>query len=260
MEIQSVLHELGLKKSKGVVYLAALQTGSGTVMDIAKKAGLPRTTTNEIIQQLADLGLVSYSVQGRARVYTAESPDKLKLLLKERERRVQTILPELRSMANTAGLRPRVRMYDGIEGVKAVFEDTLTVNDKWLSGILSMEDLYKTPGKTFMDDYVQRRIGSGISLRVIRSQVKEVEETWPSSANEARELRYAPEGLVFPMTLYLYDGKVGIIGTQKEHFGMIIESRDLYQTQKNLFETLWQVSRISKLTPAPSSNPQSTTP
>lgn len=251
MELQSVLHELGLKKNKGVVYLAALETGSGTVIDIAKKAGLPRTTTNEIIQQLADLGLISYAVQGRARVYTAESPDKLKLLLKERERQVQTILPELKSLANTAGRRPRVRMYDGIEGVKAVFEDTLTVSDKQLSGILSMEDLYKTPGKAFMDDYVQQRVDRGINLRVIRSQAKEVEETWPSSNQEARELRYAPEGLVFPMTIYLYDGKVGIIGTQKEHFGMIIESRDFYLTQKNLFETLWDVSRIVKAGSAP---------
>ncbi len=246
MDIQDILNDLGLKKNKGSVYLAALEIGSGNVVEIAKRARLPRTTTHEIMQQLVDLGLVSYAVQGRARIYSAESPDKLKLLLKERERRVQTILPELRSLANTTGLRPRVRMYEGTEGVKTVFEDTLTVSDKQLSGILSMEDLYQTPGKAFMDDYVKRRVASGINLRVIRSQVKEVEETWPTSQTETRELRYTPAGLVFTMTLYLYDGKIGIIGTQKEHFGMIIESRDLYQTQKNLFETLWEVSKISK--------------
>ncbi|MBI3115331.1 MAG: transcriptional regulator TrmB, partial [Candidatus Kerfeldbacteria bacterium] len=37
-----------------------------------------------------------------------------------------------------------------------------------------------------------------------------------------------------------------IIGTEKETFGMIIESEDFYQTQKNLFEVLWDVSRIGK--------------
>lgn len=246
MDIKLVLDELGLKKSKGIVYLAALETGSGAVVDIAKNARLPRTTTNEIVQQLVDLGLMSYITKGRTRIYTAEPPDKLKILLKERERRVQAILPELRSLVHTAGLRPRVRLYDGIEGVKTVFEDTLTVSDKILCGILSMEDLYKIPGQGFMDDYVKRRVVGGITLRVIRSQIKEVEETWPSSGHEARELRYTPANLVFPMTIYLYDGKIGIIGTQKEHFGMIIESEDFYKTQKNLFETLWEVSRIAK--------------
>lgn len=48
------------------------------------------------------------------------------------------------------------------------------------------------------------------------------------------------------MTVYLYDNKVGIIGTEKENFGMIIESLDFYQTQKNLFDVLWQVTRVGK--------------
>ncbi|GEM_PF-3348417 len=44
------------------------------------------------------------------------------------------------------------------------------------------------------------------------------------------------------MTTYLYDSKVGLISTQKENFGMIIESKEFYQTMNNLFESLWQIS------------------
>jgi len=246
MEIWEVLEEFGLRKNKAVVYLALLELGSGTVLEIAKKAGLPRTTTHEITQQLLGLGLCGFVHKGRARIYTAESPDRLQGLLKERERRLQNILPELRLMVNTKGARPRARMYEGVAGVKTVFEDTLTARNKTLRGILSMSDLYNMPGKDFMDDYVQRRISAGIALRVVRSEINEIEETWPSSASENRELRYAPPGIVFPMTLYLYDNKVGIIGTEKENFGMIIESEDFYLTQNNLFSVLWDVSRISK--------------
>lgn len=246
MNIQQVLEELGLKKNKATVYLAALEVGSGTVVEIAKKARLPRTTVHEILQILLDLGVISFISQGRARIYTPEAPDKLKTLLKEKERLLQSALPELRSLMNTKGTRPRVRFYEGIEGVKTVFEDTLTVSNKIQHGILSMEDLYKIPGKDFMDDYVARRVKAGIHLQVIRSEQKDVGETWPSSAQENRELRYAPEGLIFPMTIYIYDSKVGIIGTAKENFGMIIESADFYQTQSNLFNIMWQVGRVGK--------------
>lgn len=246
MNIESVLEDLGLKKNKATVYLAALQVGKGSVVDIARKAHLPRTTVHEILQSLIDRGLVSFVSKGKKRIYTVEPPEKLHTLLKDQQRKLQSAMPELRSLLNTRGLRPRVRFYEGIEGVKTVFEDTLTVHDNVLCGILSMEDLYELPGKDFMDDYVRRRVEAGITLQVIRSQTKEVEETWPTSTAENRELRYAPSECIFPMTMYLYDKKVGIIGTKKETYGIIIESDDFYQTQKFLFNILWDVSKITQ--------------
>ncbi len=245
MNIEKILTEFGLTKSKGAVYLAALNVGTGSVQDIAKTAHLPRTTVHEILQHLLGLGLVGFVTKGRARIYSAEPPAKLKTLLQEKERRLETALPELALLYNTKGARPRVRFYEGVAGVKTVFEDTLTVSNKLLFGILSMEDLYQIPGKDFMADYVKRRVGAGIKLRVIRSRIKEIEETWPSSNKESRELHYASAEMIFPMTVYLYDNKVGIIGTQKENFGMIIESSDFYKTMKNLFEVIWQVTRVS---------------
>lgn len=246
MQIQEVLEEFGLSKNKGVVYLAALNTGTGSVQEIAKRAHLPRTTVHEILQYLLSLGLVGFINRGRTRMYSVEPPAKLKLLLKEKERLLESVLPELTSIFNTKGVRPRVRFYEGIEGVKTVIEDTLTARNKVLLGILSMEDLYKIPGKEFMDDYVKQRIELGIKLKVIRSEVKEVGETWPSSEKELRELHYAPAEMIFPMTVYLYDKKVSLTGTQKENFGMIIESEDFYLTFKNMFEVMWQVTRVGK--------------
>lgn len=246
MSIIKVLNEVGLSGKKGDVYLANLELGTGTVVEIAKKAGMQRTTVHEILQHLAQMGLVSTAIQGRAKVFTAESPDKIKKILNEKERKLDVILPELLLLRHASSSRPRVRFYEGQAGAKTVFEDTLTVKDKFLMGILSMEDLFKFPGKDYMNDYTHRRVRAGIKLNVIRSDMKEVEETWPSSKKENRELHYAPSGLVFPMTMYLYEQKVGIIGTQKETFGMIIESADFFLTQRNLFEVIWQVSRVGK--------------
>ena len=246
MSTESILADLGLPKSKGVVYLATLETGSGSAIEIAKKAKLPRTTAHEILQQLVALGLVSFITKGRTRIYTAEAPQKLKLLLKDKEHKLDSILPELASLSHTSGTKPKVRFYEGVEGIKTVFEDTLMVHDKLLRGILSMQDLYDIPGKIYMDDYVERRVEKEIKLRVIRSEMKDVEEAWPASGKEHRELHYAPKDMIFPMTMYLYDNKVGIISTENENFGMIIESKDFYETQKHLFEVLWQVTKVAK--------------
>ncbi len=246
MSIQTILNEIGLNKSKGDVYLAALETGRGSVIEIAKKANLPRTTVHEILQTLNKMGLVSYIAKGRGKIYIAEKPNKLLNILKAKQIKLEKALPELTSLLNTKGLLPKARLYEGIEGIKTIFEDTLTTSDKLLRGILSMEDLYQIPGKDFMNDYVDKRIKAGIKLKVIRSKQKEVEETWNASTKENRELHYASDDFVFPMTTYIYDDKVALIGTEKENFGMIIESEEFYKTLLNLFEITWQVTKVAK--------------
>lgn len=243
MKLEKVLEEFGLQKNKSKVYIASLQCGRARTEDIAKEADLQRTTTHEILQQLVKMGLMSFVTKGRTRWYSPERPEKLKILLEAKQRKLESILPELESLVQSSGTRPYVRFFEGVEGIKAVFEDTLTVKNKLLLGILSMEDLYEIPGKEYMDDYIHRRVKADIRLHVIRSRTKEVEETWSTSAYEMRELHYAPVGMVFPMTMYFYDKKVGIIGTKKENFGMIIESQDFFENMKNMFDVLWKITK-----------------
>ncbi len=151
-------------------------------------------------------------------------------------------MPDLKSLYNTLKAKPKIKYYEGIEGIKTIFEDTLTAKDKHLEGILSMVDLYKIPGRTYMDDYVRRRVSQQFNLRVIRSKPKDVEEVWPTSTEEQRQLRYAPADNIFDMTTYIYDNKVGLISSKKENFGMIIESDEFSKTMGFMFEALWQVS------------------
>ncbi|MBI5622129.1 helix-turn-helix domain-containing protein [Candidatus Falkowbacteria bacterium] len=246
MSTKNILEDLGLTKSKADVYLAALAVGSGSAQEIANRAGLPRTTTHEILQTLVGMSLIGFVTKGRTRIYSAEPPEKLKILLKEKEARLEKALPELSALFNTSGIRPRVRFYEGEDGIKTVFEDTLTVSNKLLRSILSMKDLYEMPGKDYVNAYTRRRIAAGIKLRVVRSEGKEVEKVWPASTRDSRDLHYAPDDMFFPMTVYIYDNKLGLISSKKENFGMIIESPDLYQTMKNMFEVMWQVTRVMK--------------
>lgn len=246
MENRKILEQLGLEGKKADVYLAALQLGSASAQEIAKRAGLKRPTVVEILEGLVSRGLMSFVTEKRTRIFTVEPPRKLLALAEEQERQARSILPSLEALYGRSTSRPRVQFYEGIEGVKTVYEDTLTTTSKSLRAILSMQDLYEIPGKEYMQENVRRRIEVGIQLQVIRSEQKEVEGTWPASKKELRELHLAPPGMIFAMTMYLYDDKVALIGTQKENFGLIIHSKDLFDMQSNLFETLWQVTRVAK--------------
>lgn len=241
MSIDQVLVQIGLQETEAKFYLAALELGQASVRDIAAKAGISRTNAYDVFSRLLEQGLVTQvgAAANKTMLVAAEPPDQLTELLDARRRKLDGLLPELRSLHNGASGKPRVRFYQGLDGIKLVLNDTLTARDKKLLGILSMRELYEVPGRAWMDDLVRRRIDAGVYLRVIRSPVKDIANVWPQSAVDLREVRFASPHFVFTMTSYIYDNKVAIISSRRENFAMTIESEEFAMMQRNLFEVSW---------------------
>ncbi len=242
MALKDDLKEFGLDDKKAKVYLALLELGQAKVHEIAHKAGVARPSAYDLLEKLTKDGLAGSYEKHKIRYYIASDPGKMKRTLAEKQQALDHLLPELKSVYNSLKAKPKISFYEGVEGIKTVFEDTLTAKDKNLRGILSMEDLFKIPGERYMDDYVDRRIKLGYQLRVIRSKPKEIAEVWLPGQTEKRNVRYPPTNMLFDMTTYIYDSKVGLIASQKENFGMIIESEGHANNMGLLFESLWQIS------------------
>lgn len=243
MSLIQDLVSLGFDEKRAKVYLTLLELGTAKAQDISKKALLERPTTYDILSKLSKDGLVSSYEKRGVRYYVASQPEKIKQRFRELEQKTEKVLPELQLLYSASESKPRIRFFEGIEGIKTVLEDTLLASNKLLRGILSMTDLYRVPGKQFMDVYVKQRIEQKFSVQVIRSKQREVKkEDWPTSNEQLRVLRYAPSEMNFDMTTYLYDQKIGLISTEKENFGIIIESAEFSRTMNNLFDALWQIS------------------
>lgn len=244
MALEDDLRRLGIEGKQARFYLAALELGQAPVRQIAHKAGISRTNAYDVLARLLHRGLVTQVERGRARknYVVAEEPARLRRMLDEQRQTLDSLLPELQSIYNRSAVRPRVRFYEGREGIRTVLDDTLGCRGKELLGILSMGDLFNVPGRADMEDLVRRRIAAGVRLKVLRSREKDVGDIWPTRPADLRELRYVQPGTVFTMTMYIYDHKVSIISSRRENFGMMIESQEFAETQRNLFMVLWHAS------------------
>jgi len=245
MGIDSTLVELGFHETEAKFYLAALELGQASVRDVARKAGISRTNAYDVFSRLLEQGLVVQvgGSSSRMMLIAAESPEQLLELLERRRRKLDAVLPELKSLHNRSLTKPRICFYQGLEGIKLVLNDTLTAHDKNLLGILSMRDLYEVLGREWMDALVRRRIEAGVFLRVIRSPMKDIPRRWPDTPEDLREVRFAPGDFVFAMTSYIYDNKVALISSRRENFAMTVESKEFALSQRHLFEVLWGASR-----------------
>jgi sugar-specific transcriptional regulator TrmB len=124
---------------------------------IAKKAGINRTTTYDILHQLEEKGVVISQAKKNNRYYEALPPEKIINYLNRQQDKYAklsvealNLLPELQSHYRVTG-RPRVYFYEGDEGLMRVYEETLTSSGEILGYAAEQEGI-----EWYLDSYLQR--------------------------------------------------------------------------------------------------------
>ncbi len=240
---ENALINLGLHEKEASVYVALLPLGQATVSEIGKRAGINRTTVYDILSSLESKGLVSISGKEPKNEYRAENPDKLIKYLKndlelktQNVRYAELILPELKSI-HKVGERPRVKFYEGEAGLRDVYEDTLTSTEQILA-YACIDDMHKALPKYF-PEYYKRRAKNNISIKGIVPMTEISLERSNYNKQEKREIAFVPaDKYYFSPEINIYDNKV-MIASWREKLGIIIESAEIADAMKKIFELSW---------------------
>ncbi len=240
---ENALVNLGLHEKEASVYVALLGLGESTVSEIAKRAGINRTTVYDILSSLGTKGLVSISGKEPKQEYRAENPDKLITYLKsDLERKAQNIryaeliLPELKSI-HKIGERPRIKFYEGTDGLRDVYEDTLTSSET-IRAYASVDDMHDALPNYF-PKYYKRRADKGINIRAIVPKTEIGIARGERDKLEKREIAFVPpEKYYFSPEINIYDNKV-MIASWREKLGIIIESAEIADAMKKIYELAW---------------------
>ena len=235
------LKQLGLSDNETKVYLAALELGQATVQELGKKSGVKRTTVYTAIDGLKEKGIISQIKKGAKTFLQAESPEILSQMADRRAQMFKDSLPELKSIYNIAGAKPKVRFYEGQEGYLSVYGNILKEKPKELLAIASYENFKKHIDDQFEESWTQKRIKQGVFLRWLDFKTPSVQARVSEGKKGLREIRFLPKEFYFSATMFIYNEKVIMVsGKQKEFLAVVIESAEFSQMQKQLFNLLWQ--------------------
>ncbi len=251
LPIYKSLLGIGFSQKEAAVYLALLELGKRTVTPIARKAGINRTTVYDILDSLSAKGLVSISGKQPLQEYVAESPDKIIRLLEDKIKKdqselqqAQSLVPQLKSMHNVSD-RPKVRFYEGTEGLQQVYEDTLTSHEP-IRAYATYDNMENAlPG--YFPKYFYRRASKGIPIRAIFPHTRAGLELSKQDKEQLRETAIVPqESFYFTPEINIYDNKV-MIASWKEKLGITIESNEIADAMKKIFELSWaEAKRLEK--------------
>lgn len=242
----NVLTSLGLTDKEAKVYLACTQLGTAVVSTIGQAAGINRVTTYDILEKLKQRGMVSYYTKKKIKYFTGTNPETLLEEFEKRTHDLRSVLPKFKSLTGEIS-HPRVRYFEGLEGIKAIYADTLTSKTEILNFSNSREIRQHWPN--YDQEYVEKRAKKHIHLRGICPKDKEGEIVKSKDEKYHREFRLlAPESFNFTNEINIYDDKVAIISFKDELIGMIIESTEISNSQRAIFDICWQFCALQNQT------------
>jgi HTH-type transcriptional regulator, sugar sensing transcriptional regulator len=241
------LKNLGLSDNEAKVYLAMLELGPATVLEIAAKAAINRPTTYVQIETLKKKGLVSTQTKGKKLIYIPESPEQLEHLLERESREVEdkmddlkAVLPELTTMFNLSDEKPQVRFFEGKEGLIKIQDEFLKNKGKESISLSSADDVVNVfPGHP--EKYTPRRVKKGIKSRLIYTSRR-----GPFLKNDPdllREVKFiSPEKLPFVLDVLVYDDVVAIANLKGKISGVIIKNKGIAESFKSLLNFIWNIA------------------
>jgi HTH-type transcriptional regulator, sugar sensing transcriptional regulator len=246
MVSHNILSQIGFSDKEAKIYLACLELGTGTVVELSRKSGITRGSTYDILEEMLEKGYVSRVHKDKHMVFSAVDPEALKKRYQDSLRDFELALPELKGLFHKHS-RPRVRYFEGIDGIKRVYEDTLTATTEILNYANSLS--IRTYWPMYDEEYVKRRVDKKIFLKGIAPDDDYGKRVKENDKNCLRETRLLPsKEFMFTNEINIYDNKLAITSFSEELIGIIIESEEIADTQRDIFKMSWAFagSKITK--------------
>ncbi len=240
------LKNLGLSDNEAKVYMAMLELGPATVLEISARAGVNRPTTYVQIESLKKMGLASAQTKGKKQLFIAEPPDHLEFIIDREKKAIEQkkeeltkILPELTSLFNVSGDKPQVRFFEGREGLIKMQNELLKSKSKEVVSFSTDAILKIFPGHP--QKYSPRRVEKGIKAKLIYTGsqgpiLKRRDEEM------LREAKYVPpDKFPFKSDIAIYENNISISALEGKTVGIIITHKELADSFRALFNLVWNL-------------------
>lgn len=240
---EKLLRTLGFTESESKLYLISLESGPATIQDLAKKAKISRVTAYASVDALMRNGLMSTLQQGKKRMFSAESPERLIAFVHTRVRHMETTLKEVEASVDELrllqrGEKPVVKLFTGKEGIKAIQADMLATAPKALDEFGNMDELFRLypteEHRQFFTDFDKLKPKRRLVFYTDKSELR---KGFPDEhIADVKELKSHP----LYGDVMVYGNRVALSTLRGELIYILIESQDLADTFRLMFDHIWR--------------------
>ncbi len=239
-----LLKSLGFTESESAIYLLSLEMGPASVQNLARKAHVSRVTTYAVIESLSSHGLMSSMQKGKKKLYAAESPERLLSFVGGRVKtleatfkEVEQLLPDLKLLQR--GERPLVKFFEGKEGVQAFVSDVMQVKPATFDEFGDHDAI-----RSMVPADELQPLWAWMDQNNIKTRCMFSGKRGDNSRRDPQHLtnRHISDNLLpfkFEGDIFVYGSRVALATFKSKMVVVIIESQELADTMRGLYEFAW---------------------
>jgi sugar-specific transcriptional regulator TrmB len=247
MDLRTLLRRIGLTDSEAKVYLALLEIGPTTKGPLVKKAKIASSKTYEIVNRLADKGLVTVFKRDKIINFAAAPPSSIRDYLDEKRQQIdeeettfKQILPALLDLRKRTEAEVDAEVYRGWKGIKSVYVDIVETLKRGETNYVFGAGPVETRYERFFDWFNKRRHEKGIKIKIIFSE--DSADDIPGTLNHPRydEIRYLPQPT--PSEIIIYSDRTIILVRAEKPLAIVIRGKEVADSFRSYFEVMWTMA------------------
>ncbi len=255
--VRQLLVSVGLGEKEAVLYEILLKYGKLAAAELERRSGLKKNTYN-VLKRLQRMGLVGKLMKDGKSYYYPEDPEKLAVVLKERQQELSRIeslfkeyLPKLRSDYLAKVGRPVVSYFHGEEGVLEVFERVYAPDKKVIYGCVGFHKPNRVLDK-LLRYFIPHRWEREIWVKSLVNNTKvgkELFEKYEGNEDKYFAHLYMADEKEYPLPaeIDVWDGVVAMMSFENDDFkAVLIEHPEFAESLKSVFKLLFDVLKRIK--------------
>jgi len=244
-ELKKIFLDIGLNEKEAKILELLFYYKHLKALEIATKTKINRTTAYAILKNLQKKGLVTtvsiYGINEFQAInlnlfssYIKRQKETLNKSLKK----IEELAPKLDTIRSSIDSLPKVSFFQGIEGVKQAYEDTLDNNKSKKIYVFSGPDIvFKEMGSDYVDYYVKKRTKLNIKSYQIAPNTDWGQYINKEDKKYLRITKLIPAEFAFDTEMVLYDEKISIFSFSKDKLiAVIIDDKAIFNTLLSLFK------------------------
>lgn len=241
------LEFLGFTNEETKVYLTCLEFGELPISTISKITKIWRVNLYYHSQRLVDKWYLSFYQKNWIKIFVAENPQIFINKEKEKLNIANKVFPELLAILSKSSNRPKIQFFEWENWIKTIFERFLIQKNSEIvtfSNFERVNEFFKN--NDFLENHFDNRIKSNIKTRFISPKTKVSEDFVKKillnniSSNLLEVFLIPSSNFFFSSEISIFSNSIAILNLNKENpIWVLIENKELYDTQKAIFDLAW---------------------
>lgn len=246
VNLENEIKKLGLSDKEAKVYLGILELSQAPATEIAAHSGINRATTYIILEELRKKGLISTFEKSKKTIFAAEPPERLSNLFELEKKRLEEnfsdlkkIIPDLEKLYEVRGERPKVRFFEGKEGIASIREDILKTKTNYFYEFLPLDEIRRffSPKSGNHQEKMMKKLSKVLRKTIYTTKKGKI---FPEKSGK-QDFNKFLSGEKFATEIAIYGKKAAFVAYKTKPIGIIIEDETISDTMKIIFELIWRL-------------------